>query len=202
MSLINGIVPRQNFEIVRDQICQILVEEIEHQFILSEDQDLSNVKVFVERTSPFDHTELPALNVGVERGDYSNQHQGHADGTYRYFIECNTKAETTEDDRGDSISKMRVQRLIGLSRAILENPVYKTLGFPTGSGAIIMHRHIESFVFAENTRHDSENVNMCRMMLVVRMVETTELIEADVVAAGNDTTIKLSETEKGFYWSI
>lgn len=198
MSLIQGVIPRQGFEIIRDRICEILVDEFAGQFILSGDADLESMKVYMERMIPFDHTELPALNVGIERGDYQSYHQGQSEAVYRFFIEANTFGETDDDFRGDTLAKVTVHKIIGIARAILENPVYKTLGFQAGQ--LISHRHIESFVFAESTRQDAENVTMARMILVVKCVETTELIEADLISNWN-TTVKLYDTNKGYYWS-
>jgi len=198
-SLITGIIPRRGYEIIRDRICQILLEEIQNQFVLTSDQDLNITQVFMERMVPFDFTELPALNVGLERGDYSNQHQGQYDGDYRFFFECNTRGETDGDDRGDMMAKVKVQKLMGVAQAILENPIYKTLGFTPGQ--LIKHRHVESFVFAESTRQDAENITMARSILVVKSVEVTDLIEANLIQ-GYDTRVKLYETEKGYYWSV
>lgn len=199
MSLITNAIPRQGFEIIRDRICQILAEEFDTQFALSYDTDLDGVKIYMERMVAFDHTELSSLNVGIERGDYSNQHQGYADGVYRFFIEHNTIGETDTDNdiRGDKASKVKVQKLMGVTRAILEDPIYKTLGFAPG---FIGNRHIESFVFAEPTRHDMEYATMARMILVVKCMESTPLKEAQLLA-GWDTHVKLHDTDKGYYWS-
>jgi hypothetical protein len=173
---------------------------LNNQFLLSGDYDLDIDGVYMERLVPFDHTELVALNVGIERGDYESYHQGQADAAYRYFIECNASgaADVSEDLRGDTAAKVKVQKFLGLVRAILEDPQYKTLGFPAGQ--LIKHRHIESFVFAESTRQDAENVTMGRMILVVKAVETNALIEADLIV-GWDTEVKLYDTSKGYFWS-
>lgn len=200
MIKIQGQIPRRSYEIIRDRICQILVEEFEAQLIYSGDYDL-DVQIFMERMVAFDHTELPALNVGIERGDAESYHQGQSDWALRFFIESNTRAETGERDdvnRGDQIAKMKVQKIMGIAQAILENPAYKTLGFTPGQ--LIKHRHIESFVFAENTRHDSENTTMSRMILVVKTVETTELIESNLIV-GWDTQVKLHDSDRGYFWS-
>ncbi len=186
-SKIVGLIPRQGFELIRDRICQILSEEFEMQLILGGDYDLR-----------FDKTELPSINVGLERGDEESSHQGQSEWTYRYWIEINTRGENEDDSRGDTQSKIKVQKIMGIARAILENPVYKTLGFPAGQ--LIRHRHVESYVFAEPTKQDADNCTMARMILVVKSIETTELLEAKLLSNWN-TTVKLHETEKGYYWS-
>jgi hypothetical protein len=200
-ALIKGVIPRRGFELIRDRLCWILAVEFANQLVLTGDYDLQLDKIYMERMVPFDHTELPALNVGVERGDYSGQHQGHADGVARFFVECNTKGESDIESgqRGDTASKIWVQKLLGVAWAIIENPVYKTLGF--AKGELISHRHCESFVFAEPTRQDAENVTMCRLAVVVKYAETTELLDAAPIGA-LDTRVFLHESEKGYYWSM
>jgi hypothetical protein len=199
MAKLLGAVPRQNFELIRDKVAQILIEEFQAQLIYSGDYDLDLNGVFIERLVPFSHTELPALNIGLERGDEESSHQGQSEWTYRYFIETNTKGKTDDDNRGDTLAKMMSQKIMGVARAILENPAYVTLGFPRGQ--LIRHRHIESFVFAESTRQDAENTNMARMILVVKTVEKTELKDTVPLLESN-TTVKLFETSKGFYWAF
>lgn len=197
-SKITGVIPAQNFEIIRNRICSILLLELETQFLRTYDTDLNIEKIYMERMVPFDHTELPALNVGIERGDYGSYHQGQADAIYRYFIESNTKANTNEYVRGDEKAKARVQKLLGKCRYILEDPAYRTLGFDPG---IISHRHVESFVFAEATRNDLENTTMSRLILVVKTIETNVLKDT-VVVGGNDTRVFLNESDKGYYWTF
>ena len=198
-SVITGIIQPQAFELIRDRICQILVVEFENQFQLTGNYDLQNISssIYMERMAPFDYTELPALNVGIERGDYEQYHQGQSDGVYRYFIECCAISQTDNSKRGDEKAKVLVHKIMGITRAILENPLYKTLGFSPG---MIKHRHIESFVFAEPTRMDSENVNQSRLALVVKAIETSITYKDVQTIEEWSSRVKLSDTEKGYVW--
>lgn len=198
MSLIDGIIQPQAFEQIRDKIAQILLEEFQNQYTLTGDPELDLKKVYVERFVPFDYTELPCLNVGLERGDYQNQHQGYADADYRFFVEVLMKAHTSSTYRGDTKARMKVHKVLGVARAIIENPVYKTLGFAPG---VIRHREIESFVFAEPTKMDQEDCTMSRIALVVKCIETTSLLDVGLIHQ-NYTTVKLGETDKGYYWEL
>lgn len=200
MSLISQVIGRTAYEIILDRICQILADELEQQFLLSGDYDLQHIsdKIYMERMVPFDYTELPALNVGIERGDYEAYHPGQSDAVYRYFIETNAGAVTTNDERGDQRAKVLRNKIMGKVRGILDHPAYFTLGFSPGQ--LIRHRHIESFVFAEPTRQDAENVTMARMILVVKTVEVSNLDEAELIGEW-DTRVYLNESDKGYYWS-
>lgn len=198
MRLIDGQIPRQSYELIRDRICQILVEEMEWQYVLA--GSYSPPTIWMDRFEPFDFTELPSINVGLERGDPESYHQGQTDWTYRYFMEINTSGvyETELSLRGDTEAKKEAHKIMGIVHGILDNPIYKTLGFPLGQ--LIKHRHLGEFVFAEPTRQDAHSVTMARAILVVKAVQTTDLIEANLIA-GWDTHVKLHETEKGYYWS-
>jgi hypothetical protein len=199
MSLISQPIARRAYELIRDRICQILVEEIQTQEVLTYDTELQlkGDGVFMERMIPFDHTECPAINVGMERGDYSNYHLGQSDGDYRFFIEVNTSAVSKDGKRGDERSKVLCEKIMGVCMAIIDDPIYVTLGFAPG---LIRHRHVESFVFAENTRQDSENVTMARVAVVVKAVESFKLQNASV-ASGYDTHVRIHDTDKGYFWS-
>jgi hypothetical protein len=203
--MIQGRIPPRAFEIIRNRICEILVAEFANQYTLSgdvdadRDTDLKDVKIWMERLIPFSVSELPAINVGIERGDYANYHQGQADGDYRFFMECNTSAPTNDSDSGDTNSKVWVHKLMGMAQAIITDPLYKILNFRPGQ--YIKHHHVESFVFAESTRQDAENVTMARTAVVVKAVETNALLDPGLIA-GQDTHVKLHETDKGYYFSI
>jgi hypothetical protein len=201
--MIASIIPPRGYERIRDRICQILTAEFANQYQLTvdvgeADADIENVQVFMERFVPFDHSELPAVNVGIERGDYTAFHQGQHDGTYRFFIECNTKAPTDDQDGGDTVAKILVQKIMGLAQAIITDPIYKTLSFPLGE--LVGHLHVEMFVFGVPTQQDGENCTMSRMSLVVKAVETNRLKDG-VALTEAFTSVKLNEGAKGFYWT-
>lgn len=177
----------------------LLVEFAKQHDLNSAAEELDLKGVYQERMAPFAHTELPALNIGVERGDFMNQHQGQDDAAYRIFIECNVRGISDDAERGDTMSKKKVQKLISVARSILMNPVYVTLGFPRGE--LVERRHVESFVFSEPTQHDAEYVTMARLMLVVRCAESYTLKEP--VALGlHDTHVTLHETVQGYFWTL
>lgn len=198
-SKINYIIPPQNFEAIRDRIAQILLDELANQYLLTADEDLNlNNKIYIERLVGFNFSELPALNVGIERGDYANYHQGYTQGTYRFYIECNTTGETQDDNtRGDERAKKLSHKLMGKVREILDNPVYDALGFPTGK--VVSHRHVDGFLFTEPTRWDSQNATEARIFLIVKAGEYSQVDEKSVVQEWG-THVLISDGPKGYYW--
>lgn len=196
MSVLNGIIPPQGFEIIRDRIASILADEIIHQHALTSDSDL-DLDVWMERFIPFGKEELPAINVSLASGLFSGHTQKQTDGTYIYFIDCHTKAASTEDDQGDRLATIKLHRLLGICRAILENPRYQTLGF---TQPYISNRHCTELSIADPGKQDAVNSIMGRLAFSVKVRETMELIDAPLLAR-SDTRIKLYQTDKGYFYS-
>lgn len=196
MSLITQAIPPQAFEIVRDRIGAILADEINRQFIITGDAEL-DLDVWVERFVPFDKEEIPTVNVSLVSGAFSGHTQKNTDGLYSYAIDVHAKAKSSEDDRGDSLAVIRLHRLMGICRAILENPYYKTLGF---TPPFIMNRHCESVSIADPGRQDATSAAMGRLIFSVRVIENTELVSPAALYM-NNTRVKLHETDKGYFYA-
>ena len=197
MSVINGVIPQQNFEIVHDRIGAILLEELDNQVVLSYNTDLQ-VEIYKERDLPFGQGELPALNVMMERGEYSGQDMQKQDGMYRFIVEGTFEAKGDDEKNGDTIAMNKLQRLLGVCRAILMDPKYKTLGF---APPFIQNRHIENIYFGRPVRQDGGHTVIGRLTLMVKVAETTELIVPNLIQ-GFDTTVKLHLTEQGYKWTL
>ncbi len=196
MAQIKEIIPPQFFELIRDRIAEILVSELDEQFVLTYDADLQ-ATVYGDRFIAFDNTELPAINVSFSAGDYNNQTVRDVDGTYSYFIDVFTQAKTTDDDRGDKLAMLKLHKLLGVCRAIIQNPIYKTLGFEP---PFLMSRQISRIFIAEPKGDDTLSVVMGRLILTIVAPEDTQLLTAKLIK-GFDTQVKLFLTDKGYIYS-
>lgn len=196
MSVIPGLISPQSFEIVRDRIGSILADELANQSALDGNNPDINARVWVERVVPFDHTDMPACNVIFSRGGLEGHTAVQTDGIYTYFIDFYAKAKSGAVTQGDSLAIFRLHRLIGLGRAILENPRYKTLGFVP---PFVMHRRAAEIVISDPGQQDAISTVMGRLVFNVKCPETTELI-APAIIAGYDTQVKLFQTEKGYVY--
>ena len=196
MAVIDGIIPAQAFETVRNRIAVILGDELEGQLVLAGDYD-NDAEVYVERFVAFDKTELPCINVALDRGSYDGQVQGQSDGTYLFNVDVYHHAKTTgtdNDERGDTLAMLKLSRLMGICRAILENPKYKTLAF---TPPFVINRHVVSIAIANVDNKDAVNAVMGRLVVSVKVPETTEVITPGEIE-GMDTTVKLVLTDKGY----
>ena len=194
MPRINSIIPTRSFELIRDRIGEIIADEMLHQFAISYDEDL-DLTVWVERSTPFDKTELPAVNVSFAEDEFSNFKQGVKDGTCVYEVDVYTRSKTTNDIGGDKSSTLKLHKIIGKIDAILSNSQYKTLGFTPG---FIGHTSVSSIKIVDPRQNrDAEFTKMGRLLFTVRCVEETKYI-TPTIAAGFDTQVKLYETDLGY----
>lgn len=202
MSIITVPIGPQSFEIVRDRIGRILAQELMTQFQLNYDVNL-RANIWIERFIPFDlPTEYPSINIQLAEGNYGGQTQIQSDGTYRYYVDCYVGAKSSNSNGpGDQFAMSKLQRLMGIVRAIIEFAGYKTLGFNMPPGFII-NRHWEGLQIAnpDQKRVDAESSVMGRLVLSVKVPETN--IFGDLSRTLNTlyTQWKLDSTDKGYLW--
>jgi hypothetical protein len=197
MAKILGIIPAQSYELIRDRITLILGVEIANQFLLTSDDDI-DAPVYMERYIPIDKTEPSIVNVCLASGNFDNKHQGCVDGNYIYNIDVYTRAETTSTDDGGTLSTTRLHKLLGVCRSILETPVYKKLEYDNIN--FICSTGVKTINISDpQNNQDASGLMMGRLQFHVRVKETTELIEAAALA-GQDTTVKLALTNKGYMY--
>jgi hypothetical protein len=197
MSIIKAIIPAQSFEILRDRICEILTDEISNQYTLTQDENLK-LKVWRERTIPFDQTELPAVNVMLVRGESENKNAPSVNVTYTFYIECHAKSKTTSSERGDTNASIRNHQITGVVRAILDDAQYKTLGF---NPPFIGKKRVLSIDFANaETTTEMLSIAPSRLAFQVTVPETVAMKDISLIA-GYQSKLKLNDSEKGFYYS-
>jgi hypothetical protein len=193
MALINGIIPVQNYETIRDAIGAILYTEIPNQEALTGNSYVSSY--FSERFVNPDETDFPCLNIVFAGGDYDNKDQTRVDGYYTYHIAAYTSASSTANDDGDHISTLKLHRVLGLCRAILMNPVYNNLGFVV---KVIKSTIVSQITIAKNdTFADAANSIMGYIEFKVKCIEDV-LLKDPIPLASSLTVVKLYLTDKGY----
>jgi hypothetical protein len=189
------IIPQQFFETVRDRIADIIVDEIENQRVLT--PSLGVIGYYMERSVPFNHSEMPCINVSLATGNHDGKSAISSNKIYNYNIDCYHKAKSSYEDFGDSLASVNMQRLLGMCRAILENPVYRTLGFATPS---LKRVYVSAMQIADPNTMDSVSAIMGRLIFSVEVPEGMELA-VPMLLAGYDTRIKMGDTDRGYYYS-
>lgn len=190
-------IPPAGFELVRDRIGEILIDEIQNQIALTYSADLEGLKIWLERSSAFGNAELPAINITLANGDYGNKHVGSIDGSYVFNIDFHANSKTIGPDQGDKLSAIKVQKLMRLCRSILENNIYVTLGFVPGFIARVFISNLR--VATLEPDKDALNTAMTRLVFNVVLNETTSPV-APVLIGGYETHVKLSVTDQGYFY--
>lgn len=194
-TMIDGIIPAQNFKLVRDRIGLILTNEFANQFTLTSDPDY-DLTVEVGRSTPITQSEMPFINVLTSRMGFDNSNQGHDDNTVDYFIDVYAKAKASEKS-GDINAEDILLKLLGTARVILVNPIYKTLDFEPGT---IMNRTITDINISDPSDGKDATVTITgRITYTVKMAESVTLLDGNLIEQ-YQTQAFLGETDKGYLW--
>lgn len=202
MSKILNAIPPQGFELIRDKVLSILTTEIAAQFALT-GIAANNATLYLERTVPYDASDLPAINVGIQRGEFDGQSAVSVDNTVFINIDVYCNAKSSSSERGDSLSRVNLERLLGVCRAILEAPVYKKLEFD--EVPFIQSVAVITLEIAEGDREkrvqDAIGTSMGRLVLAVKCTEVTQLV-LTTAFEGSDTSLNLGLTDKGYAYVV
>lgn len=203
MSIIKGRILPSNFELVRDRIALILAAELANQATKYGDTDL-NVKVWNSRFIPFDKTEtitITAVNVNLFRSDFVQYDVEDNTAIHKYAIDVYAAAKSTVAGvMGDGRSMQRMEKVIGVCRAILKDAQYRTLAFTPPS---IWTTFPESIEIANPfvQQQDADSQSMGRLLFNVKINEEIDLLVADGIL-GYDTQVKIELTDKGYYYKV
>lgn len=202
-ALIDKAITAQKFELVRDKIGELLFVELANQYTLNGNEEALKAGVWVERFIPFDHGEGMNVNVCLGTGDFDNKTRSQVDGNYLYYIDFYANAKATNSVDGDKKSALKLQRLMGVARAILSDPKYRNIGETPPYLCEIM---VKGFAIEEiNTakKTDASYGIRGRMTLAVRVPETVQLKDDAPQVSTHVTRAFLGETDKGYryVWS-
>jgi hypothetical protein len=202
---LNYTIQASNFEAVRDRIASILKEEMDNQALLRGTPQVSplpnipnpdyTANFFTERFTPVGKEEGNVITVDLDGGSLDNQTPITQSFECRFNIDIFTGAKHTTTGEGYYNSAIKLHRLAGLVRHILQSPYYDRLSFADG---IIERRSVSQIQFAKvNDEQDSTHTRMARITFTVRMNESSNQI-TPTTAGGYDTIIKIAETELGY----
>lgn len=195
MPKISSVIGPQNYELIRNRIAEILIDEIEGQKFLGNDIGLK--VLYIENHLPVNHTNLPCIVISTSKGTYKNKSQKSIDGNYDFFIDIIQKSKSTDDDNADKLSAVYVQKVIGIIRTILESPMYNTLGFEKPFSCRSIVSGIE---FGTMKDVDEKNVQLGRLTYNIDVPETMKFIQP-VLIYEFVTSVKLDDSNSGYVFS-
>jgi hypothetical protein len=192
MALINGIIPKQGFEYVRDAIGAILLIELTNQKTLQGNTlfpEIIEGNILAESLVPEDSAFPLRINVLLDSATYGEMTQKDAMGRTLYFIDIFTSGTSSGD------SAFRRDKFLGMIGYIFRSAQYRMLGLPAG---LIGGTYIESFATLDPYKKEDTNfTSFARIQLAVRIYENAQAWDG-VALVGNNTTVNLEMTDKGY----
>lgn len=191
--LITEIIPLQNFEIIKDRLGVILFEELINQLRLQcKDVDLN---VFIERQEPYGNAEDVVVNISQNNIAYASIDEKTSQGNISFNIDVYASGNATIDFDGNTITRKKLDMILGWVRYILSSTKYQTLDFPKG---FIGGTYVDSIQFDDNYgTQDGAFVRMARLQFSVRANENQQMWNG-LSFTGDDTVIKLDDGTKGY----
>lgn len=195
MAKITYSIGQRKFEQIRDKLSVILADELSNQATLQLNT-LFNAGIWLERFIPFDQTELPAINIYYQSTPFLDQTPITNKGEHTYNIDIHTKGVSTPTQSGDSKATFDLHRLIGVVQAVLMDPNYIRLDFPTSFG--IQNRQITDFRIAQPERNkDGLHIVAGRLVMKVSVNEETNGLEGIALDIFS-SQFRINDTEKGY----
>lgn len=215
--MIEQLLTKKNFELIREAIGSILAIEFANQLALhtaivgptTEQQRttriLEGVTVWEERMVPLQDEEEFVIVPILFSGDFDNQSNFLADTTYQYYIDVygKAKADKTAGTRADLNAATRLMRVLGMIWDILHHANYRTLGFPNNPNLVVRSRNITNFKRTEVEENEtSVGVVMYRAILTVESCEANNETTPALNITELFSSVKVNETDKGFQWLV
>lgn len=198
MALITTPIGEQGYEKVRDAIGAILLLELTNQKTLQGFDE--EIKIYRERLTPMQSDDNLYLNVLLDNAQYSNKTPADSQGLTLYNIDAYGTGITNGSVTGDLDSATRIHKFLGMCRYILDSTHYNRLGLPLG---LISGVAVQSINMLDAPIHegDSDYTRFGRLTVAVRICENQALWDS-VELLGNDTQVKLDETDRGFVYTL
>lgn len=189
-------IPPQTIDLIRSKVISILNEELANQYTTFSDEDYL-LTTYLERFTPFNQNEYPALNLRFVRSELKSQDATGSIYTNTFWVELYVSNPSTDDDGGDKIGAIQLTKILGACRHILKSSQYTRLGFTTPLIGNVSPRTLET-----SDLRDNMDAMMCmygRFVLEIEACENVELITPNMIEE-HEATVRLYETNKGYTW--
>ena len=195
---IQGSIPPQNIEVIRDKIAAILVLEMANQWVL--DPTVPKIKSVQKDAFVPDNMDTQAnfINVSIGTVAYDNETVQKTTANPIYYIDVFAIADTTvSTGPADEYSARITNRIAGMVRSILAYPDYADLDLPglVGYTSVIKYTLIDRGVAS-----DALSGVVGRLQFEVNTIETNELTNTERAINELTCTINIEETPIGFFY--
>lgn len=198
MALINHEISDDYFQLIQSNIASILLTEFQNQYSISGNKDLDLSEIWKDRRTSFNMSDLPAVNLSIGRIDYSDKHRLQKNSNPVYHIDIYSIKNHTSSEYADTASSESAWKMAQVIQYILDYPEYATLG----KKPYVKHVEVTGIESGESEIDGGGRCMILRLSFLVNTITNFAPVEDPVEIQGNDTTVKLSETEKGYYYQL
>jgi hypothetical protein len=195
-SKINVLIGRQNYELIRNRIGEILIEELDNQFTVL-GNTFAKAIVTVEGNNVVDSTEMSKVLVSLQKGNFNNEHYGESTGLFIFNIDCFCKSKSSDIVDGSSNAAFKAQALAGIIRYIIRDPWYNTLGFTPG---FIGNVTVSEIQIGESDPKDLLNTVGARVQVQVKCIESNSM-PTPTLMNNYQTSVVLGTSAQGYLYN-
>jgi len=195
--IINNPVQQDYFEIFRERIAEILLIELQQQSTLTGNQDFNFTKIWRERTTTFNLAEVKAINLSVGSIDYDAKYRGDRQNEVVYNIDVYISKIYEGSESADQLSMEAAWHVARTIEFILDHPEYAALK----AAPHVKHTEVRRIVAGEAETDGAGKLSILRIEFAVNTFSSQDVIET-LQSTGSDTTVKLGESDFGFFYQI
>lgn len=197
MALINDTIPADYFQLIRDKIAAILLDELSNQFTLSGNKDFDLSQIWNERRRPFNLSELPAVNLSIGPLSYGAKFGLQRQPEVMYWIDVYNSKLYTDDADADALSSDGAWSMLRAVQFILDHASYRTLEL----SPYVMHTECVRITPGEAEMSDGARCSILRLEF---QVKTQSIIPANepINWALSDSKVKIGTTELGYFYQL
>jgi len=183
------------FEIFRERIAEIILIELQNQYLITGNSDYNFSKIWIERTSTFNLSEVPAINLSIGSLTYGDKHRGQRWTDVVYNIDVYTSKVHEADYFADTLSQKAVWNIARVLEYILDHPEYAALKAPP----YVRHTSVGEVVMGQSEVDGAGKVSVLRLEFSVNTLSQQGVIYP-INVTGIDTTVTLDQSDKGYFY--
>jgi len=197
MAVISTTVTADLFQQIRDKIASILLDELDNQATLQDNTALSFEKIWMERSRPFNLSEIPAINLSIASVNYNDKFRGQRNVDATYTIDVYDYKVYTDDEDAEQVVTESNWNLIRNIQYILDHSAYANLQLKP----YIFHTEVTGVDSGQGELTDGSRCGILRLKFTVKTISTLDGV-APIDLSQLNTTVTIEQTNKGYYYQL
>ena len=199
MAVISDALADGVIDIIRDRIASILLDELRNQASISSRPFLNISRIWKERETPFNKSELDPIAINLQAGEivYGDQYQTQRVKEITYYIDIYTCQKHSTEGYADRLAVEQGFDVVNAVQFILDHPEYKALRIAPR----IRNAKVSRVQRGEASLGDSGKGSIIRIEYTVT-THTNQSKTDPTTIEGNDTTVSIGTSNEGLFYQI